>query len=385
MSSAVAQQLASTIMRHPSITSGMEWVVCNGERWLRITLRGMVPLDPLEAEDYEVAGVWMPSGTSSTVFHATRMQHLIGGTHLAPGSGGILSDGGLRAGQNGHGNRYGVFVHEEPQGAAFYVMSSRPQWPSEPMAIVEARALCLRKVKGGMAGRYSVPAAVGQQRRNIAVEALWLLGSDVVTIPPCPPPRPPTSSSSPPPPPVAPTPPPVSPSMKPTRSPAPLVSGIQGLASWTYSGIERKGNQIEGGYLKVKAGQRLRALSCAEPGEAHNLFSHYVFAENETSGERGWMPTLVFHQPGCGVAGFVHGLVGDKSLNGQSGKIVGVNANERLVLQLPERQVAVRSDNLRIVDGGLEVFDSRKVLLKFHPDKGGDADAFQLARWLVNL
>eukprot|EP00969_Alexandrium_andersonii_P288628 12759117-Alexandrium_andersonii.AAC.1 len=63
------------------------------------------------------------------------------------------------SGINGHGGRFGVFVHAHVDGAGFYVRSSPQQWPDEPMCAVEAIATGMSVVRGGMRQRYVASGA----------------------------------------------------------------------------------------------------------------------------------------------------------------------------------------------------------------------------------
>eukprot|EP00969_Alexandrium_andersonii_P118314 5232668-Alexandrium_andersonii.AAC.1 len=63
-----------------------------------------------------------------------------GRSSKAEGSRGILNDLIFTSGVDGHGGRFGVFAHASTDGAGFYARSSRQQWPTEPMCVVEAIA-----------------------------------------------------------------------------------------------------------------------------------------------------------------------------------------------------------------------------------------------------
>ncbi len=73
----------------------------------------------------------------------------------------------------------GVFFHATPEGAAFYVVSSRQTWPLEPMCFLELLAISANKVKGGMDGRYCAKGEVGRENRKVELVALWILQTDV--------------------------------------------------------------------------------------------------------------------------------------------------------------------------------------------------------------
>ena len=83
----------------------------------------MLPLDMSLAEDFELEHVWMPRGSIACAYHATTMENMLQGSASSPGSNGILSDAGLFCGINGHAGRTGVFAHEAPVGAAWYLTS----------------------------------------------------------------------------------------------------------------------------------------------------------------------------------------------------------------------------------------------------------------------
>ena len=241
-SSAVSQRLANQLRLHPSIVHGcpysqwqpavQEWKVVNGIRWLRVEfpVGTMLPLDMSLAEDFELEHVWMPRGSIACAYHATKMENMLQGSASSPGSNGILSDAGLFCGINGHAGKTGVFAHEAPVGAAWYVTRSRPQWPAEPMLFLELQANVLRKVKGGMMGRHCIPGDPGTLQRKASLKAMWMLGEDIVaaSVPRAPAPAsvpPPVRPAAPPrtvPAPPAPWP------LRPTSPPQDLQKGLKG-------------------------------------------------------------------------------------------------------------------------------------------------------------
>ena len=95
---------------------------------------------------------------------------------------------------------------------------------------------------------------------------------------------------------------------------------------------------------------------------------------------------MLIHQPGCGVAGFLHGLLRSPDLNGSGGLIKGFGEKGRVVLSIPGRNdVSVNEKNVRIIDFGLEDFSDKRSMIRFHPDKGGNTDMFLLSRWLLEM
>ena len=362
----VAQQFADRVLALDCLEEG-GWAVCGGARWWRAPVKDPVPLNAALATDFTFQGVWHRAGTAVVGYHATQYAHLLGPAAHAAGGRGILRERAMVSGPSAHRGDYGVFFHASPEGASFYVQSSRPQWPAEPMAFLELEACSLKAVRGGMAGRYCATGVPGQLNQKVRVVALWILEEDM--------PR----AADP------------GPAAFPTRPLAELVptavpmerseAGVDAVACWDYEVIEKTEDlsKPQRGYLHLAAGDRVRALSPAEPGHRGNVFSRYVFACNLESGQGGWVPTLCLHQVGCGVAAYVFGLASRPELNGRAGRVLGAQ-RDRLVLQLNGQRVAIKEENLRVVDEAIEQFSRPQI--RMHPDQGGTCSSWALCAWL---
>ena len=153
----------------------------DGETWHRLPFVKHVPCDMHAARDFTWEASWYPAGTLATGYHATLYENLFDGCHKAARSSGILNELCLRTGCNGHKGDTGVFVHASPDGASFYVTSSRPQWPSQPMCFIEVELVSLKKVQGGMKGRYCATGSPGDVNRKVQLRALWIWSRDIAT------------------------------------------------------------------------------------------------------------------------------------------------------------------------------------------------------------
>ena len=299
-------------------------------------------------------------------FHATQLRHLFEGAEHAPSSRGILEDGFLLCGKSTHQGRTGVFMHAQPHGAAFYVTSSRPQWPELPMCFLEVRAFKLRVVKGGMKERYYAPGEPGTIQRMVEILALWVLEVDVEVSTPAPTPAVGVARPA---------------------GPAPVfVSGSHAIVAWEYPAEEvGELGGVETGYLACVPGEEVAVLSAPENGHRGNLYASYVYAKKIEGEAQGWIPTLILHQPGYGEVALISGLTVREDLNGRSGRIRGVRGSGRMVVDLGDDEVfAIEESKLRIIDGNVEDFCHRRCLFRFHPDRGGNEAAFRLAYWLFS-
>ena len=239
-------------------------------------------------------------------------------------------------------------------------------------------------------GRHCIPGGPGTLQRKASLKAMWMLGEDIVAASV---PRAPAPASVPPPvrpaaPPRAVPAPPAPWPLRPTSPPQDLQNGLKGVAAWTYPGVERtETGQTWTGYLAANAGDKVEVKSnFVEPGDRANLFTNYAYCVHEGTGAEGWFPSMLIHQPGCGVAGFLHGLLRSQDLNGSGGLIKGFDEKGRVVLSIPGRNdVCVNEKNVRIIDFGLEDFSDKRSLMRFHPDKGGNTDMFLLSRWLLEM
>ena len=354
--------------------------VANRSAWLRIPFtRGFALCAELDScwVPFCFNGMWHDAGTHVVVYHATKYSNLHGPTITAPGSHGIFVDRALMTGHNGHLRDYGVFVHSTVGGAAWYVQSSRPQWPKEPMCFIEATAVSLKTVRGGMTGRYCATGIIGQLNRKVEVRALWVLADDANS----PQVQTPVSSHW-----------PLHESVlrEPVSDTPNIVWGLQVKAAWHYGGssveLEASGRAREPGYLSFEAGDHLTVLSPPEPGHAGNLYKAYVYAEAEGEG-RGWVPRLLLFAGGAYVA-MVLCVLTRPHLNGRFSFVKGMQKG-RYILEFDGNEVAIKAEQLWIFDDatGLKEMISAgsRDLLRSHPLDGRDLSSAMLAIGLGSL
>ena len=168
LASAISKALASKTLAHHNVNAhGASPVPCYGHSWMKIPILNQVLMNREGMDWFKFQGQWKEPGAQVTCFHATQLQFLHCAAPYAPNSGGILAQGCLLSGMNGHGGDHGVFVHGSPEGAAFYAISSRAQWPNQPMCFLEVAATNLKVVKGGMADRYCACALPGTTNTKV--------------------------------------------------------------------------------------------------------------------------------------------------------------------------------------------------------------------------
>ena len=266
--------------------AGIEEKVSNGMLWARIPFKKSVPVDQSLATDFTIQGVYYPAGSIVRGYHATKYSNLFSASTFSPSSSGILHELKLRTGTNGHKGDYGVFFHAGTEGAAFYVQSARPQWPSEPMCFIELSCISAKKVKGGMAGRYCATGVPGVSNNKVQLVALWMLGEDVnvsATLP--------LAAQMP-------------LTIEKVLAPSPFKPGLKVMTNWNYTAKEKSDKEVdtlEAGYLEFEADTKLLVLSSPYPGHAGNFYNDYVYAQNIQSSKSGWVPTLLLHQLECGA------------------------------------------------------------------------------------
>ena len=153
-----------------------------------------------------------------------------------------------------------------------------------------------------------------------------------------------------------------------------------------YSGLERDPTGArEGGYLHFERGTMLRVLSAPFPGHEGNVFCSYVFAEfTKDAWQQGWVPTALLHQMGRRSAhAFTHGLQ-NAALNDMHMRPFAKQFDRTVVASAAGSKFAVKVENLVFVDWDtdLQHLLQRRMLLKLHPDKGGEAELFLLVSLL---
>ena len=368
MASSLASDFALAVRNHSamdSVSFGVKAV--NGQLWARILFKHSMPLDQSLSTGFEMEGKSFPAGSTVPGFHATKYANLFAASEFAQCSSGILHELNLRTGVNGHKGDHGVFFHCAPEGAAFYVQSSRPKWPFEPMCFIELRSLDAKKVKGGMAGRYCATGVPGMINNKVQLLALCMLAEDF-RVPAM---LPPVLQE------------PCSKEVVPAASP--LTSGLKVITNWDYTAKEKTAedfNALEAGYLEFKADSELLVMSPSYPGHAGNFYEGYVYAQNIGTSKFGWAPALLLHQVGCGVMGILRCLRSQPQYNGQVVRIVGKQNCRFVVHSDTVGTIAVKEENLVIFDdqAAIAAFteDGKQKLKRVHPDKGGDNDIFIL-------
>ena len=341
--------------------------VVNGEAYLRFECSLGPDFAPCPQHFKGPAG-WQSPGELATLYHATTLAAMDGPSRWAPRSRGIRQDDGMVTSLNGHSGRYGVFGHGTAQVAH---MCRDPQdWRS---CFLELRCNYVFVVPSGMRARYVAPGAPGEVNRHCRVAAIWLL-QDAARLVLCQPPAQP----------------PVEPKEEPAAEPAAWNAAGSCAVVWSYAGTEHtaEGRQ-ELGYLAVTEGETVEVLSQPHPGHAGNLFAAYVFASGKAG--RGWLPTLLLGPAGPRHAvrrwALVHGLRSPRGseLNGRIFEVTAERSDGRWLLTEGDEAIAVRPAQYHLFFTA-EAVDlpgrHKKLLLRGHPDKGGDRSIFDLAMLL---
>ena len=146
----------------------------DGRPWIRIPLRCAQDMDVSDS-DYVWEGKNCRYHEKVIAFHNTKLTSLVRSTEyprewqVSIGSG-ILNEGRLRYGPQTHKGKHGVNVYADGGVYTF----TEPGW-------VSLEVLCCNtsKLQGGADHRYCVRGQTGQVCRKVALQALWILYSEV--------------------------------------------------------------------------------------------------------------------------------------------------------------------------------------------------------------
>ena len=147
---------------------------------LRFELRA--PTSPVPGPDFfklthflnngEVNEIWhSPGAITGPMYHATSIENLVRGSDFAPGSRGILIDGGLRNSCILVEHQYGVCIRS---WLPFDIV-----FPGSGWCILELEVSYAKRITHGAKCRYLVPGEYDSMNTAVAVKAVWCHLADV--------------------------------------------------------------------------------------------------------------------------------------------------------------------------------------------------------------